>query len=238
MQGLTNRGQQDEADAVCYHRSCRADLCRVQEEEWPDIGRGVSNEGPANVERSRYQERKEIAADALRPRQYRLRRLGCLQLTLGRLMLLRKSTSIAMMTGVTAYRLMRVKARSHPSPKMSLTTRSCQYTPLSSAISTRDHIPTWTGKCHRCRIPQLDLVRILSKKPCDNMHQVMRPRNEPVNRRVHERVGDGSKVEQGEVELVARVAQVSGQGHEPDDGILNPSIDVVGIGVVQVGERP
>lgn len=154
LQGLTNRGQQHEADAVCHHRFCRADLGRVQEEEWPDVGGSVSNEGPANVQGSKYQEGEEIAADALRPRQYRLQRLDCLPpLTLGRLMLLRKSTSVTMMPGVTAYRLMRTKARSHPSPKMSLTASSCQCAPPSSAISTWKDVPTWASKCHRCRIP-------------------------------------------------------------------------------------
>ena len=65
-------------------------------------------------------------------------------------------------------------------------------------------MPTWTSESQCRRIPQLDFVRIsLAKEPQDTMHQVMRPRNKPVYRRVHERVGDRSKVEQGEVELVA-----------------------------------
>ena len=76
LQGLTNGGQQDEANAVCYHRFSRADLCRVKEEEWPDVGGGVTNERPADVEGSKYQEGEEIAADALRPRQYWLQSLA------------------------------------------------------------------------------------------------------------------------------------------------------------------
>lgn len=109
----------------------------------------------------------------------------------------------------------------------------------------REDIPTWcirNGSCCCCSIHQFEIaisiVIISVVATVTGVLQLMRSRDEPVNRRIHKRKDDSSKIKQSEVKLLAQASQVSGQRHEANDPPFNASIDFLRIWIVQMGESP
>lgn len=62
--------------------------------------------------------------------------------------------------------------------------------------------------------------------------------DEPVDSRVHEGKDGRGRVEHGEVELLAQAGHVGGQRHAPDDPSFDAALEVLLVGIVEMGKGP
>lgn len=153
-------------------------------------------------------------------------------------MLLRNSVSNTMMRELMPCRLNRIYGLNQPSPNKSLTA-----SPSASAAVVKSGAGSWlltrlVGHGNQSRASRLSSRRRRRQSQRIAASSLVGARHKPVNDRVHEGEDGRHRVKQGEVELLAQAAHISGKRHEPDQQRLDATTHLAGVGIVQVRKGP